>query len=331
MVAPILLWLNSHARLPHNLGLSGMAGELRTVPRLLRNPPRSSLEEVTDLLARMHGVSRSRIFVTHGATEGAGLVLQFLGRTLRVGAGRAPRARIRSPEYPFLPEVARLSGFHVVAAGDAADIAIGSCPNNPEGRGATRAELDRLLSGCAASLIDETFLGFSSAPSLARLDRRGLWLTGTLTKLWGADHVRVGWVIPPETMERKFRWYFTHVADGIAGASVDAAATLLAHRREVARESRGILGRNNRELRRRIPSAPLLDAPVWFDRGEGGWDGDRLASEAARAGVLVCPGSLFGDPSGVRICLTRRSFPRDLAAYVEVRERFLAAHGRAGP
>ncbi|MHB8352324.1 MAG: hypothetical protein ACYDFT_06545, partial [Thermoplasmata archaeon] len=58
-------------------------------------------------------------------------------------------------------------------------------------------------------------------------------------------------------------------------------------------------------------------------RGEEGLDGDRLTRAALRAGVLVAPGTLFGDRTGVRVCLTRRSFPKDLASYLQVRQRFL--------
>ncbi len=59
-------------------------------------------------------------------------------------------------------------------------------------------------------------------------------------------------------------------------------------------------------------------APVFFDRVRTE-SGDDLARRCLLASVLVCPGTFFGDPGGVRLCLTRRSFPNDLEAYLRVR------------
>jgi aspartate/methionine/tyrosine aminotransferase len=66
-----------------------------------------------------------------------------------------------------------------------------------------------------------------------------------------------------------------------------------------------------------------LAAPLWFDRGPGALPGDSIAQEGIRRGILVCPGSFFGDPTGVRLCLTRRTFPGDLLKYLDLRGSFL--------
>ncbi|HKS59167.1 MAG TPA: hypothetical protein VJS68_00120, partial [Thermoplasmata archaeon] len=89
----------------------------------------------------------------------------------------------------------------------------------------------------------------------------------------------------------------------------------------------GIFQRNLADLKSKVPGAPSLQGPTWFDRGAGSLDGDALGRAAASKGVLVCPGSFFGDASGVRICLTRRTFPEDLDAYLKVRSRFVRRGG----
>jgi aspartate/methionine/tyrosine aminotransferase len=88
----------------------------------------------------------------------------------------------------------------------------------------------------------------------------------------------------------------------------------------VLAETRRLFQRNLAALRDAEPDAPPLAAPLWFDRVGGPQGGDRLAHRAARHGVLVCPGSFFGDSSGLRVSLTRSDFPKSLAAYLSVRQ-----------
>ncbi len=77
--------------------------------------------------------------------------------------------------------------------------------------------------------------------------------------------------------------------------------------------------RNRALWRRATPHGPDLAAPLAFDDPVRP-DGTRFARRCLRASVLVSPGALFGRPSGVRVCLTRRTFPRDLRAYLRVRD-----------
>ncbi len=317
---PLKDWIDAHARVPHHLARSGMYGTVATVQAALREPEVPDAERLREEIGDVVEVSARRVFLTHGATEGNTAVLFFLAGRLRRHGGRSPRVRVPVPEYPPLWEAAELAGFRRSAPGAAADLAVFSNPNNPTGLSATGPERAMLLDGVRAALVDETFREFGTAPSLARGGDPRLFTTGTFTKVYGADALRVGYVVVPDELRRPFAGFHGVLLDELPPASVAGARAILARRPAVLREVRGRFQRNRRALARAVPGVPALSAPVWFDRGKDGLDGDRLQRRAVRRGVLVCSGSYFGDPTGVRLCLTQTSFPDDLAAYLRVRD-----------
>lgn len=312
-------WIDDHADLRHHLARSGMIGSLDTVPPIFAHPRRGDVGELRRRLGERVGVAPKRLFLTHGATEGNAIALHYLARKYRRRRSRAPTYRVDRPEYPQFSEVAEVAGFRRAPARSPADIALASDPNNPTGRGSDRARRRDRFADIRSGVIDETFRELSAHPSAAA-DLPGFFLTGTFTKSYGADAVRVGWVVSPEAEQESFARYHGLLADEIAPHSVDVAESLLDHHDEVLGEARGIFRRNEVALRRSLGVGNLLDAPVWFDRTP---DGDALAQTAANSGVLVCPGRYFGVRQGVRLCLTRRSFPVDLEAYVRVRRAVL--------
>ena len=326
---PLADWIDAHPTAPHHLGHSGMVGELRATARWTAEPPPATEEELRGRLAAALGVAADRVFPTHGATEGYALVLLALRRSLRATGGPI-RLRRLLPEYPPLLRAAELVGFRPVGPGVPAAVAVFSEPNNPTGRRRGAAALLAAAGKVRAVVVDETFREFSPAPSIAAPAREGIWTLGSMTKSYGADFLRVGYVVAPPEAVAGFAEIKGVLADNLPAASAAGAVALLRHRAEVLREARAIFAANRRALARalppeELPGGPPSAAPTWFDRGPRGrgLDGDRLARAALRTGVLVSPGSLFGDPAGVRVCLTRRSFPDDLRAYLEVRRRFL--------
>ncbi|HTS32741.1 MAG TPA: aminotransferase class I/II-fold pyridoxal phosphate-dependent enzyme [Thermoplasmata archaeon] len=316
---PLSDWIDSHAECRHNLGLSGMGGVV-SMPR--PSPSRvaaNSSDEWSDALrgalAEYLRVDAKRVFLSHGAAESNSWVLYFLAQRGRSG-GRT--CRIRWPEYPPLVEMARHAGYRLTDAVGPVPLAVLSLPRNPEGVGWTSAELDSWAEGARSLLVDETFREFSGRPSRAEAGTPGVWTTGSFSKFWGADSARVGYAVAPPEAADGFARFHAVAADDIPPYSAALALQLLARRGAVSRLVRSTFERNRAALRQALPSVPSLDGPVYFDRGPGR-DGDTLAARCLEASVLVCPGSFFGAPEGVRICLTRPSFRRDLAAYLTVR------------
>jgi histidinol-phosphate/aromatic aminotransferase/cobyric acid decarboxylase-like protein len=313
---PLADWIDSHEECRHNLGLSGMRGTVRH-PIPTRSEVRTaSGTELREALADDLGVDPARVFLTPGASDGNAKVLVYLARRSR---GPARTCRVRYPEYPPLFDTARWAGFRLDPARGrgSATVAIVSNPRNPEGNRWSENELLDWSEGARALLVDETFREFGGTPSVHRLSRTGVWTTGTFTKFFAGDDLRVGFVVAPEEEQAAFAEYHGLVADQLANYSVAGALATLRDRNRLRREVRAVLDRNLAALRRAFPLAELPAAPVFFDRSPR--DGGHCAERALSASVLVCPGRFFGDASGVRICLTRRSLPADLNAYVRVR------------
>ncbi len=311
---PLGDWIDNHRDCRHDLGESGMHGTIAPgLPSRIRFD-RGVIDDLRDRLASDLGVSPRRLFLTHGATEANAWVAFHVARR---PAGRGNAGRVRFPEYPPLVDLLGTAGFRVVDRAGPAAIAAVSRPRNPEGELWSRSRLFDWAEGARHLLVDETFREFSEEPTLAREGRRGLWTTGTFTKFWGADHVRVGFAIAPPEEAEEFGRFIGLVSDELAPASAAEALALLGRRAKVRREVLRVLDRNRAYLRKADPTAPVPVGPVYFDRTVA--TTDRLADRCLAASVLVCPGRFFGDRSGVRIGLTRRSFPRDLDAYLAVR------------
>ncbi len=274
-------------------------------------------EELRRELADDLGVDRRQLFLTHGATEGNAAVLQFIAR--RAASGRVRGCRVAWPEYPDLADLAAWAGLPSSDRPDPAAVAVLTQPRNPEGDLWTRRRIAEWAEGARELLIDETFREFAGIPSLAGFLPERLWLTGTFTKFYAGDDLRVGFVVAPETAREAFARYHSLALDRLPNYSVAGARAAFRDRPRLRREVDGILTANRAAWHRAFPRAAVPRGPVAFDRS-GVPDGTVVADRCLRASVLVCPGPLFGDPRGVRIGLTRRSFPADLTAYLAARE-----------
>jgi histidinol-phosphate/aromatic aminotransferase/cobyric acid decarboxylase-like protein len=313
---PLADWIDDHPDCRFNLGKSGMRGTVRHPLPTAAEVRSASEPELRRRLASLVGVAPARLFLTHGASEANALVVAFVTRE----PDRGPRAcRVRFPEYPPLYDLARTHGYRVVDRAGPVALAVASQPRNPEGDLWSPDRLNEFARAARATVIDETFREFTSADSIQRLGIRGVWSTGTFTKAYGADDLRVGYVVVPEGREEAFARFHGLVTDEIAEWSVAAALVTLDARDRILAAARRIFERNRDAWSRVRSGGPTLAAPVAFDDPVPG-GGDRLARRCLAASVLVCPGSLLGRPSGVRVCLTRRSFPQDVAEYVRVRD-----------
>lgn len=316
MKFPLADWIDDHSDCRYNLGTSGMIGSVRHPLPTPAEVRAADPEELRRVFADSLGVDPRRVFLTHGASEGNSSVLWFLARRYW---NQRPRCRVRYPEYPPLFDAAHWTGFELADSDEPAAIAISSQPRNPEGDLWTRDRLEAWADRARNLLIDETFREFSGRPSLARIERPGLWVTGTLTKFFAGDDLRVGFVAAPEEERSDYARFHGLMFDEIAPWSLAGALVTWQARERIRREVLRIMAQNRTAYQRAFPRSRPPQAPVCFDR-EVVPDGDSFARRCLSASVLVCPGSFFGDPSGVRLGLTRRSLPRDLAVYLRVRE-----------
>ena len=321
MKFPLADWIDAHASCRHNLGESGMAGSIRHPYPTPREVAAADTEELRGILAEHLGVEPGRIFLTHGASESNAAVLQYIARS---SARTPPRCRVRLPEYPPLVDFARWAGLIPAEGPGRVRLALVSQPRNPEGDLWTADRLESWWDGAEHTLVDETFREFAGTPSWARSERRRLWVTGSLTKFFAGDDVRVGFLVAPDEERERYARVHGLWFDTLANYSVAAAVAILRARERVRRQVARILDPNRAMWARAFPGAPVPRGPVGFDRDLVP-DGEVLAHRCLRASVLVCSGRFFGDVGGVRLGLTRPSFPEDVRAYLGVRERLRAA------
>lgn len=291
---------------------------------------RADAEELRRRLADDLGADADRLFLTTGASQSNALVLLFLGRQHR--GDTHGKCRVCLPEYPPLFDTAREAGFRITEEEGSAELAVVSQPRNPEGDLWERSRLLDWASGARSLLVDETFREFTGTRSLLGTGRPHLWVTGSFTKFYGADDLRAGFLVAPPEQAVAFARFHGQVANKLAAYSVAGALHALAHRETTRRAVTKLLRTNVTAARALVPRVRAPDGPLLFDRIDTGEHGTALARRALGASVLVCPGSFFGDPTGVRICLTRRTFPADLRAYLAVRGEYRrTATGRGRP
>jgi histidinol-phosphate/aromatic aminotransferase/cobyric acid decarboxylase-like protein len=314
---PLADWIDAHADCRYDLASSGMRGSVPPPPWPARRPSRDVEGELRRELANHLEVDPERLFLAHGASEANAWVLGYLARELG-RAGRSPVLRVQYPEYPPLFDTARAHGFVVRRDRGPAAVAAVSRPRNPEGDLWSDAEVARFADGAGHLLVDETFREFTESRSVAAAGTPRLWATGSFTKFYGADEARVGFAVTPPEVPERFVRYVGLVSDELAPGSAAMALGLLRRFASVRRSVRRVVDRNLRALAAAVPATRLPAAPLYFDRlGQG--TGRRLAERCLSASVLVCPGAYFGEPRGVRICLTRRNFPEALRVYLGVR------------
>jgi len=326
MPFPLGEWIDSHPHCRHNLAESGMHG---TIPTPLPSAAEVRAADENELRANLAadlGVATDRLFLTTGASQANALAMLFVAR-LGKGGTRAS-CRFCPPEYPPLFDTARWAGFRLTTGAEEAALAVVSQPRNPEGDLWDRSRLLEWASGCRSLLVDETFREFAEAGSVLGTDRPGLWASGSFTKFFGGDNLRVGFLVAPEESCSDFARFHGLVTNRLAPYSVAGATRALREKARARRSVLPVLRSNVAVARTAFPHLRPPRAPVMFDRPASGETGDSLADRALKASVLVCSGSFFGDPAGVRLCLTRRSFPVDLAAYLAVRSQ--GPKGRSG-
>jgi len=319
MPFPLGEWIDSHLDCRHNLSESGMHGTIPTPVPSAAEVRAADEQQLRERLASDVGVDPRRLFLTTGASQANALAMLFLGRQ-SAGTSR-PTCRFCPPEYPPLFDTAQWAGFRLSTGAEEAGLAVVSQPRNPEGDLWERSRLLDWASGADALLVDETFREFAQAPSVQGSGRPGLWTSGSFTKFFAGDDIRVGFLVAPEEATADFARFHGVVTNRLAPYSIAGAARALRERARARRSVLAVLRANVAAARSVFPGRRAPQAPVMFDRLDTGETGDSLAQRALASSVLVCSGSFFGDPSGVRLCLTRRSFPADLAAYLAVRSR----------
>ncbi len=213
--------------------------------------------------------------------------------------------------------------------------------HNPTGMQLPQRTLKGLLELAQDShawlLSDEAFreFGFESAPPPAvNLGERGISL-GTMSKFYGAEDIRIGWVLAePDVIERlrQLKTWITSVnsrfGEYVAKQILENHKSFVERARRFRQENLELMRRfmeNCRILKWVEPNASLLCFPKITNGASSMEFCKRLVEEY---GILLDPGSHFGRDGYVRLCFTQN--PAKVRKGLEALEEALNSTLRSG-
>ena len=281
-------------------------------------------------IGRRYGVDPDQVLPLSG---GASLANWVACATVLDGAPRGAEVIVERPSYEPLLRIPQALGCRLLRLerrfedGFGIDLqrfaslvnrktrlAIVSNLHNPSGariEPATLVAMAEMLREVGAFLlVDEVYLeclfgrGIGSAVLLAP----NVIVSNSLTKAYGLDGLRAGWMLGPEPQVRRAgKIYDLMGVNGVASGELMALAAFR-NLAAIRRRSQAILRPNLQTVRRFLAGEERLAAVlppggnVLFPRLPGGLTGDRLARHLReRHSTLIVPGSFFESPQHIRL------------------------------
>jgi aspartate/methionine/tyrosine aminotransferase len=310
-----------------DLATSGIA---QVAPGALGEPPRiddyTARTRFRDAVAERYGVDAGEVVPSMGASGAL-----FAAQATWLSPG--DRLLVESPSYEPLWRSAQALGHPVdrferahgtrfaldvdaVLAGlkPQTRVVAVTNPHNPTGvvtDDATLRDLARALEERnVVLLVDEVYMELGQPRSTARRLGSNVITCSSATKCLGAGYVRAGWLLcPPERADdaaRVERYVTGQAPPGswALGEKVLARADALLQRAETIQ--RGKRTKIDRFLEQHAETLEWVPPPAtglfgWVRDRRGGDLMPRLERGITEHGVVVAPGSFFGDPSAFRL------------------------------
>jgi aspartate/methionine/tyrosine aminotransferase len=283
-----------------------------------------------EAIARRYGVTPDRVFPLSGGTSFANWIACA---TVLDGCGPGAEVLVERPTYEPLLGIPQALGCRVrrfdrrFSDGYAVDVdrlaslvtertrlAIVTNLHNPSGARIpmrTLLQLAALLARVKGFLlVDEVYLecAFRDEPESCVHAGPNVLTTNSLTKAYGLDGLRAGWILgPPRAIARAGRINDLMTNNSVAQGEQMALAAFRRHR-DIDRRAHALVDANLARLRTFFSRETRLRATVpdagtiVFPQLPRGLDGDRFAAHLLRQySTLVVPGRFFESPQHVRI------------------------------
>jgi aspartate/methionine/tyrosine aminotransferase len=336
---PYLRWAKALPAAEINLARSGVEHcppallGLRPSDLVANLPVKYGYAPLKEAIARRYRVTTDQVFTVSGGTTFANWV------ACAAALGDAPRGSEVLVEQPTYEQVLRIPeslGCRVRRFARRFEddyaidldafarlvtvrtrLAIVTNLHNPTGARideATLAAMAAILARVGANLlVDEVYLeclfGATSASTASSVHTGpNVVTTNSLTKAYGLDGLRAGWILgPPAIIERAILVHNIVANNGVAPGERLALAAFR-HMRDINRRGHALLDPNLARVRRFLEGEPRLRAHippggnVLFPRLAAGIDGDALADHLREHySTLVVPGRFFEAPRHIRI------------------------------
>jgi aspartate/methionine/tyrosine aminotransferase len=331
-----IAWAKSLPRVDVNLARSGIdhcpvsllglaASDLvATLPVQYGYPP------LRHAIASRYGVTSARVFPLSGGTSFANWVACA---TVLDGCGHGAEVIVERPTYEPLIRIPQALGHRIrrfdrrfeqgyaidldrfaSLVTDRTTLAIVTNLHNPSGARipmATLRAMAAMLARVGAHLlVDEVYLEcmFGNRPDSCVHAGANVLTTNSLTKAYGLDGLRAGWILGPAPLiARAGRINDLMTNNSVAPGERMALAAFRRHA-QIDRRAHGILDGNLARVRAFVEREPRLRAivpeggNVAFPRLPHGIDGDALSERLLRQySTLVVPGRFFESPRHVRV------------------------------
>jgi len=331
-----MAWAKAKPKAEIDLARSGIeacpASLLRVTPKDLvtQVPAGYGWPPLLAALAARYGVAADRVFTVAGGTS----LANFLAcAAVLDGARRGDEVIVERPTYEPLLRIPESLGCRIVRlprrfeeawaidldrfaslVNARTRLAIVTNLHNPTGMRidlATLRKMARILGRVGAHLlVDEVYFECLFARRAASSVHAGanVVTTNSLTKAYGLDGLRAGWILGPRELIR--RAGKIHDLLGVNGVAPGEVMFLAALKRlgAVSGRAHAMLDPNLETVRRFLETEPRLEAHVppggnvLFARLPNGLDGDRFAAHLRdRYSTLVVPGSFFESPRFIRV------------------------------
>ena len=331
-----LRWAKAMPRARVNLARSGLEPcpptllGLRAADLVTSLPVHDGYRPLVEAIAYRYGVAPSRVFTVPGGTS----LANFMACAAALHeAPRGSEVIVEHPAYEPLLRVPEALGYEVrrfrrtSADGFTIDLdrfaaaitprtrlAIVSNLHNPSGVATDMRvirAMARLLARVGAHLlVDEVYLEclWGSRPASCVRAGRNVITTNSLTKAYGLDGLRAGWILGPPTITARAARIQDLMANNGVAPGEQLALAAFRHLPAIRARAQAILAPNLARIWRFLAEEPRLRAhlphggSVCFVQLPQGLDGDRFADHLRRKySTLVVPGRFFEMPGFVRI------------------------------
>jgi aspartate/methionine/tyrosine aminotransferase len=356
-------WAKAHPSASINLARSGLDPcppsllGLRAKDLVTSLPVTYGYAPLNAAIARRYGVAAGQVLTVSGGTSFANWVACAAALD---GCGPGAEVIVERPTYEPLLTIPKWLGHRVrrldrrFEDGYAIDLdrfaslvhsrtrlAVVSNLHNPSGARIGQKTLRAMASMLARVggylLVDEVYLEclFGARPESSVLAGPNVIVTNSLTKAYGLDGLRAGWILGPRTVIESAEKVLNLTTNN--GVAPGEQMTLAAFRnlRAIDRRAHAILDRNLDTVRRFLEGEPRLPALVpdggniVFPRLPRHVDADRFAAHLlGKYSTLVVPGRFFEAPRHVRFSFgcSPAKLRRGLARLSRALDD-LAAHG----
>ncbi|HWF85399.1 MAG TPA: pyridoxal phosphate-dependent aminotransferase [Vicinamibacterales bacterium] len=298
-------------------------------------PVKYGYAPLRDAIARRYGVGADQVFTVSG---GASFANWIACAAAVDGAPRHAEAIVEQPTYEPLLKIVEALGCRIRRLdrrfddGYAIDLdrfrsivtartrlAIVTNLHNPSG---ARIDWDTLTQMAAIMarvkgvlLVDEVYLEcvFRSRPQSCVHAGPNVITTNSLTKAYGLDGLRAGWMLGPAALVRRAGTINDIMTNNGVAPGERMALAAFRHRRDLDRRAHALLDPNLERLRAFFARESRLQAlvppggNVAFPRLPRGIGGDALCAHLLKHySTLVVPGRFFESPQHIRISFGTR-------------------------